>query len=55
MKPESTRLVKQAEVNIFLHKIKQKRYRLLLLLEKSKNHKASMKSLKEIIRTQNLF
>ena len=116
MKPESTRLVKQAEVNFFLHKIKQnfpnfvagvitdrngfpigakiskrlwirentlalsavsmnrelyikdpnlvplkfnidkaKRYRLLLLLEKSKNHKSSMKSLKEIIRTQNLF
>ena len=116
MKPESTRLVKQAEVNFFLHEIKQnfpnfvagvitdrngfpiganiskrlwirentlalsaisknremtikdpnlvplkfnidkgKRYRLFLLLEKSKNHKENMKTLKEIIRTQNLF
>jgi hypothetical protein len=116
MKPESTRLVKQVEVNYFLHKIKQnfpnfvagvitdrngfpigakiskrlwirentlaltaisknrelsirdpnlvplkfdidkgKRYRLLLLLEKSKNYKENMKSLKEIIKSQNLF
>jgi hypothetical protein len=116
MKSESTRLVKQAEVNYFLHKIKQnfpnfvagvitdrngfpiganiskrlwirentlalsavsknreltikdpnlvplkfdidkgKRYRLFLLLEKSKYHKDSIKMLKNIIRTQNLF
>ena len=116
MKPESTRLVKQTEVNYFLHTIKQnfpnfvagvitdhngfpiganiskrlwirentlalsavsknrefsikdpnlvpfkfnidksKRYRLLLLLEKSKNYKENMKNLKEIIRSQDLF
>lgn len=116
MKPESTRLVKQTEVNYFLNEIKQnfpnfvagvitdrngfpigadiskrlwirentlaltaisknkelsikdpnlvplklnidkgKRYRLFLLLEKSKNYKDSIKSLKEIIKTQNLF
>lgn len=116
MKPESTRLVKQTDVNYFLHKIKKnfpnfvagvitdrngfpigaeiskrlwirentlaltaisknrelsikdpnlvplkfdidkgKRYRLFLLLEKSKNYKDNMKTLKEIIRTQNLF
>ena len=116
MKPESTRLVKQAEVNFFLHKIKQnfpnfvagvitdrngfpigakiskrlwirentlalsavskkrelsikdpnlvplklnidkaKRYRLFLLLEKTKNYKDNMKTLKEIIKSQNLF
>jgi len=116
MKSESTRLVKQAEVNYFLHKIKQnfpnfvagvitdrngfpiganiskrlwirentlalsavsknreltikdpnlvplkfdidkgKQYRLLLLLEKSKNHKDGMKMLKNMIRSQNLF
>ena len=34
---------------------KSKRYRLLLLLEKSKNYKENMKNLKEIIRSQDLF
>jgi hypothetical protein len=116
MKPESTRLVKQTEVNYFLHRIKKnfpnfvagvitdrngfpiganiskrlwihentlalsaiaknrefsikdpnlvqlkfdidksKRYRLFLLLEKSKTYKDGIKPLKEIIRSQELF